>query len=113
MILNFKSMNPFKASLIQTKIAELVELLENPKMNVQDIVHYIFKDGNITIKDIEKTNKIIVKKYGKNNVEVKKLPVNPDCEFAKTAHNQCICLCIYFRPKIYLDDETSDEFIVY
>ena len=80
------------------KINDLVYLLEDSNLTNQQLVIGIIEGGNIEMKDIEKANTIIIKKYGKNLVKSYKFPCDMDCEYACTAHNQCLCLFTYYRP---------------
>ena len=79
------------------KTSDLVELLES-NLTVPEIVKQIVCNEQLEMKDIDKANKEIVKKYGKNNVTTHKFPADPRCEYACTAHNHCLCLYIYLRP---------------
>lgn len=74
----------------------LVELLENINLSTQELVERIF-ENEVTMNDIDKANKIIIKKHGKENIKFYKLPVIENCEYACTAHSQCVCLYKYAR----------------
>jgi len=75
----------------------LVELLTNKNITIQEICIEVV-EKELTMKDVDKANKIIYKQYGKKNISYHKFPVDLRCEYAATAHNQCLCLYTYIRP---------------
>ena len=83
-----------------SKNIELTELLQNRNITIQKICIEVM-NNELTMKDIDKANKIILKKYGKKNITYHKFPVNPNCEYAFTSHSQCVCLYNYIRPKFF------------
>ena len=83
-----------------SKTSNLVELLIDSGTTIYEIVTAI-TENELTMKDIDKASKIILKRYGKKNITYHKLPVDLECEYAYTAHSQCICLHKYIRPKFY------------
>lgn len=80
------------------KTRDLLEMLEDNSISIQELIEQIFYN-ELTMKDIDKANKVIIKKYGKKNITIHKFPVIPNCEYAYTAHSNCLCLYTYVRPK--------------
>lgn len=94
----------------------LIEDLENENLSRNELVNRFLENDKISMKDIDKANKKIIKKYGKNNVKSYKFPVQPGCSYAYQAHSQCLCLYVFYRPKFYnnnLEDEDSDQDLEY
>lgn len=95
--LKFKKANMEKTKLLNNN-NDLVLLLENFDISQQELVYHLIEGSKYSMEDLNKASSIIIKKYGKKNVKSYKLPAVNDCEYAYSAHSNCICLHIYYRP---------------
>jgi hypothetical protein len=90
-------------------IDDLVHLLENKNLTNKELVYTLMEGNDLTMKDIDKANKIILKKY-KKNIKIYHFPADNDCLYAGTAHNECLCLYTYYRPKFFEDNNDDTNY---
>lgn len=90
----YKSKEP---SLLEGKEEKIVTLLEKQELSMTYVIQEIM-NLNVTMKDIDKANKILLKKYSKKGLKSYKFPAKSNCEYANEAHSNCICLYMYYRP---------------
>ena len=94
---SFFNRKPKGESLLD-EITELVELLEDQTLTIQDIVIKFIEGKDLTMEDIDKANKKLIKKYGKSKLKAYRFPAVPNCEYENHAHSNCLCLYVYYRP---------------
>ena len=110
-----KRKNKMSKPLLNNKkilIDDIVSMMEDPNLSIEEIVMILMEGQELTMSHIDKVNKILLKKYGKNKLKVKRFPVDESCPYGASAHNCCICLYTYVRPDfINVDDFYKNEMI--